>query len=65
MQNSNEQSLEKLPDILTAEIIAKFLGIGYVKCLTLIKFGGLPHLKIGNTYRVSKKKLIEWIEQNW
>lgn len=47
-----------LPPVLTARDIAKFMGIGYQKSLSLIKYGNIPHIKLGSTYRVSKEKFI-------
>lgn len=64
MLDTNKQekcSLENLPEVLTAKMIAEFLDIGYVKALNLIKYGGIPYMKIGNTFRVSKKVFVEWI----
>lgn len=50
-----------LPDILTARDIAKYLNIGYNKALRLIRYGGMPYLKVNSTYRVSKEKFLAWI----
>lgn len=54
-------AMDMLPEILTAEQIARYLGIGYVKALSLIKYGDLPSIKIGNTYRISKQLFKEWV----
>lgn len=52
-----------LPEVLDARQISKILGIGYVKALHLIQYGGVPHIRIGNTYRVSKRLFVEWLEK--
>ena len=54
-------SIDSLPDILDAKLIAAFLNIGYVKSLKLIRFGGMRYIKIGKVYRVSKVNFIEWL----
>ena len=57
----NKRRLEALPDALTARDISGFLGIGYTKSLRLIRYSGLPYIKLGNVYRVSKKTFSEWL----
>ena len=54
-------TLESLPDALTARDISVILNIGYVNSLNLIKYGGLPSIKIGRTYRVSKQNFLNWM----
>lgn len=58
---SSLKRLEKYPDVLNAHMIAQFLNIGYVKALNLIKYGGIPYIKIGNTYRVAKRNFETWL----
>lgn len=57
-------SLESMSEILNAEQIAKYLSISYVKALHTIKYGGIPHKKIGNTYRIVKNQFIAWLNNN-
>lgn len=57
-------SLDTLPDALSARDISKVLGLGYTKSLRLIRFGGLPYIKLGNTYRVSKQNFIDWLNSS-
>lgn len=64
MSNSKAISFNELPDVLNAKIISMYLGIGYVKALNLIKYSGIPYIKIGNTYRVSKNKFNEWLNES-
>lgn len=53
---------ENCPDVLDARMIAGILRIGYTKALNLIQYGGMDFLKIGNTYRVTKKSFTKWLE---
>ena len=57
-------TLDSLPEILTADMISRYLQVNYGKALQLIKFGGIPHLKLGNTYRVPKVKFQQWINES-
>ena len=57
----NKRQLDQLPDALSARDLSEFLNIGYTKSLRLIRFGGLPYIRIGSVYRVSKKIFIEWL----
>lgn len=56
-----DKRLEDYPEILTARMIAQYLGIGYTKALNLIQYGGINHLKLGSTYRVPKQHFIKWL----
>lgn len=62
-QNTSITNIDSLGDVLNAEDISNVLGIGYVKSLKLIKYGGIPHIRIGNTYRVSKTNFLTWLNQ--
>jgi hypothetical protein len=57
-------SFDLLGDIITAKELSIFLKFGYAKTLGIIKYGGLKHFLIGNSYRVYKKDLIEFLENN-
>jgi excisionase family DNA binding protein len=59
--NTYYDTFENYPEVLNAKMIAEILGFGYVKTLRFIKYGGIKHVKIGNTYRVPKKKFLEWL----
>lgn len=54
-------TIKDMPEILNARMICDYLGIGYTKGLSLIKYGGLDYIKIGNTYRITKKAFQEWL----
>ncbi len=62
MENKQaNKKLEDLPEVLSANMIAEYLSIGYVKALNLIQYGGIPHLKLGNTYRVAIRNFEVWL----
>lgn len=57
-------TIKEMNEILDARMICNYLGVGYTKALNLIKYGGLDYIKIGNTYRVTKKAFEEWLFQS-
>ncbi|MHC1694080.1 MAG: hypothetical protein AB9835_02135 [Eubacteriales bacterium] len=46
--NTNDLTLADMPEILNAQQIADYLHVSYVIALHTIKFGGIPHKRIGN-----------------
>ncbi|WP_023987478.1 helix-turn-helix domain-containing protein [Paenibacillus polymyxa] len=60
------RSLEELPEILSAQLIANYLGISRSTVYTLFQtkpqFGGIPNFEVGNSKRADKKDFINWIE---
>ena len=63
MTNTNQElTLENLPEMLTAELIADYLDVCYVKALQLIKHSGMPHIRLGRSYRVPKARFQEWLD---
>lgn len=59
--------MEEMPDILTAQHIAKYLQISRQTVYELLQlkteFGGIPHFNIGISKRVVKADFIDWIEK--
>lgn len=59
--------IEELPDILTAQHIAKYLQISRQTVYELLQlntdFGGIPHFNIGISKRVVKADFVHWIEK--
>lgn len=53
--------IEELPDILTAEMISKYLSLSKRRIYELME-ETLPCIKIGRSKRVLKADLIEWLE---
>ena len=58
--------LEKMPDILTAQHIATYLGISRRRVYELFQLspevGGIINFEIGLTKRVDKEDFVSWIE---
>lgn len=58
---------QNLPDILTAQHIADYLGISRRRVYELLQMseevGGIRNFKIGLSKRVDKKDFLLWIEQ--
>lgn len=58
--------MNDLPEILTAQHIATYLGISrrrvYELFQTTPKHGGIPNFDIGASKRVEKKDFLNWIE---
>lgn len=59
--------IENMPDILTAQNIADYLGISRRRVYELFQMkpehGGIPNFDIGLTKRVRKQDFVEWIDQ--
>lgn len=60
-------TLGELPEILTAQHIATYLGISRGKIYTLFQIkpvaGGIPSFNIGASKRVEKEDFVKWIEE--
>ncbi|MGE6379219.1 helix-turn-helix domain-containing protein [Peribacillus muralis] len=60
-------SEQKLPQILTAQHIAKYLGILRRRVYELLQmseeFGGIKCFQIGSSRRVDKEDFFKWIEK--
>ncbi|ARF69488.1 hypothetical protein B7C51_19210 [Paenibacillus larvae subsp. pulvifaciens] len=58
--------LSDLPDILTAQLIADYLSISRRRVYELFQLkpecGGIPNFEVGNSKRVYKYDLTQWIE---
>lgn len=68
MQNKNKfTTWESLPDTLTAQHIAEYLGISRRRIYELFQIhpnhGGIPNFKIGASKRVDKADFKLWIAQ--
>lgn len=45
---TKDRPINEYPEVLDARMIATIMGIGYVKALHTIKYGGIRYLKLGN-----------------
>ncbi len=44
--------------------ISDYLGICYAKTLDFIKYSGIKYIRIGRTYYVSKRVLMNFLDNN-
>lgn len=58
----NSKKLSEMGEILTAKDISEYLGVSYNYALRLIKYS-IKHIKLGSTYRVTKKNFEEFLEK--
>lgn len=69
MREKNRVFLEDLPDILTPQQVAEYLGISrrriYEFCLLNPTDGGLPNFTVGASRKIKKTSLIDWIEMRF
>ncbi|ARF66563.1 hypothetical protein B7C51_00255 [Paenibacillus larvae subsp. pulvifaciens] len=58
--------INELPDILTAQSIAEYIGISRRRVYELFQLkpecGGIPNFEVGKSKRVYKDDLTQWIE---
>lgn len=58
--------MNDLPEIITAQQIASYLGISRRRVYELFqtnpKHGGIPNFSIGSSKRVEKKDFVKWID---
>lgn len=58
--------LQDMPEMLTAQHIASYLGISRQRVYELfqlhVEFGGIPSFDIGYSKRVDKQDFIRWID---
>lgn len=59
-------SLGNLPEVLTAQDIADYIGISRRRVYELFQlkpdFGGIPNFELGRSKRVIKNDFVKWIE---
>lgn len=61
--NTNNNTVE-IPEMITAKDVAALLNIGYTKALELLKYGQIPSIKLGSTYRTTREAVAEWLHSN-
>lgn len=60
---SGDTKPDVLPDVLTANQAAELLQLHVETVRQLSRDNRLPHRKIGGSYRFSKRRLLEWLDQ--
>lgn len=59
-----EMTTTRIPKLLTLREVEEMIGVPRWRLYQLLAEGkGPPHMKIGNTIRISEVALAEWIEQ--
>ena len=51
-------------EMLTPKDIQNHLKLGKNKTYELINISSFPKIRIGNTFRIPKKKYLEWLNKN-
>jgi predicted DNA-binding transcriptional regulator AlpA len=64
MKVSQFKNYSELPLFLSAELVAKVLGVSPSSGYELMHEPGFPILKIGNRMVVPKEKFIQWVKEN-
>ncbi len=59
-----QTSYEELPVTLTADMVARVLGISRAGAYELMHTRGFPTLRIGKRLVVAKDQFIKWINTN-
>ncbi|MCK9327383.1 MAG: helix-turn-helix domain-containing protein [Bacteroidales bacterium] len=57
------QTTNLLPDILTVKQVASYLAVSRNTVYNWTNSGELPSFKAGNTRRIRKKVLVDWIRE--
>lgn len=57
-----EITLASLPELMSVEQIAKYLGVSKNTAYTWCNTGELPSFKVGNTRRIRKSQFIVWLD---
>lgn len=56
-------SLADLPEIMSVEQVAQHLNVCRATAYNWCKLGDIPSFKVGNTRRIRKTSLLEWISR--
>lgn len=65
MNTKNQDSLfSTYPDVMGVKQVQNALGIGRIGAYKLLESGAIQNFKIGNTYKVPKTALLQYINQN-
>jgi excisionase family DNA binding protein len=51
-------------EVLTAEEAAEFLGFNPVTVRQKARLGEIPGRKVGKEWRFSRRRLLEWVEED-
>ena len=57
----NREEIQKLPPLLTPQVLAEVLGVPISFCYTLVRSKGFPSFRVGKKWLISTDRLMEWI----
>jgi excisionase family DNA binding protein len=57
------EKMNKKNDVLTIDELAEYLRLQVKSVYRLVKQKKIPGIKIGGSWRFSKSRIIEWIEE--
>lgn len=60
--SNQDMTFQSYPDVLNVKDLQNALEIGRLGAYKLLKSGALPCFKIGNTYKIPKAALIEYVD---
>ena len=58
------QSLDKMPELLSAKDMSEHLGVSLGTCYKLLKQDDFPTTRIGKRKVGTRERLTEWLENN-
>ena len=58
----NREEIQKLPPLLTPQVLAEVLGVPISFCYTLVRSKGFPSFRVGKKWLIATDKLINWID---
>ncbi|MGN0537960.1 MAG: helix-turn-helix domain-containing protein [Acutalibacteraceae bacterium] len=58
----NREEIQKLPPLLTPQVLAEVLGVPVSFCYTLVKSKGFPSFRVGKKWLIATDKLMAWID---
>ena len=58
----DEKEIQKLPPLLTPQLLAEVLEVPVSFCYTLVRSKGFPSFRIGKKWLIATDKLMEWID---
>ncbi|MBQ5563878.1 MAG: helix-turn-helix domain-containing protein [Clostridia bacterium] len=58
----NREEIQKLPPLLTPQVLAEVLGVPISFCYTLVRSKGFPSFRVGKKWLIATDKLMAWID---
>lgn len=55
----DEEEIKALPELMTCAQVSRLIGMSLVHTQRLCREGGIPAVKVGSEWRVSKTRLLE------